>query len=275
MSATLGTFNNGSSSIVAGTNSTTPLTINSTAGIQFCNSNGTQLGTASSVCNISSTGVFNCSGLTISGPLTCSSLIIPNNGTITCLGSLTCNNTLNMNNNAITGVASLEYSGTISPMYSSPSYSSASQIGYSYTSSTSEYGTAKTASGTYNAWKTTSLPAGVWMLNYCIRLGCVSGGFVNVGSFGTSLNNVNNSLALYGFSKIWYGMAPVNGTNSISHISQYNYNGGMFPAFSGSYVWTATTAQTYYANVDIIFYGSIGSGGVALWDGYIQATRLA
>ena len=99
MSSTLGTFNNGFSSVVAGTNSTTPLTINSTAGIQFCNSNGTQL---NSLCNISSTGVFNCSGLTITGPLTCSSLIIPNNGTITCLGNLNCNNT------AITGVSSLD-----------------------------------------------------------------------------------------------------------------------------------------------------------------------
>lgn len=98
------------SSIGYGTNSTTPLTINSQAGIQFCNNSGGQLGT---LCNISSTGVFNCSGLTIAGPLTCSSLIIPNNGTITCLGNLNCNNTLNMNNNAITNVGSLACIGTL------------------------------------------------------------------------------------------------------------------------------------------------------------------
>ena len=107
--ATLGNSTNGTSYITYGGSGTIPLTINSTAGVQFCNNSNTpaQLGTN---CSISSSGVFNCSGLTISGPLTCSSLIIPNNGTITCLGSLNCSNTLNMNNNTITNVGGLTFS---------------------------------------------------------------------------------------------------------------------------------------------------------------------
>ena len=77
-----------------------PLTINSTAGVQFCNNGGTQLGNS---CSISSGGVFNCSGLTISGPLTCSSLSLTG-GTS---GYFICSSTLNMNGNAITGVTNL------------------------------------------------------------------------------------------------------------------------------------------------------------------------
>ena len=91
-----------------GYGSTGVLTINSTAGVQFCNNGTTALGATS--CSISSSGVFNCNGLTISGPLTCTSLIVPSGGTITCLGSLICNSTLNMNNNAISNVGGLTIS---------------------------------------------------------------------------------------------------------------------------------------------------------------------
>ena len=102
--ATLGTFGT-LSSIVAGTNSTTPLTINSSAGVQFKDTAGTtQLGNS---CSISGGGVFNCNGLTINGPLTCSSIIISNIGTIQCLGSFIFNSELNMNGNAIKGVGGL------------------------------------------------------------------------------------------------------------------------------------------------------------------------
>ena len=96
---------NTNSSIGYGGDTATPLTINSTAGVQFCNNGGTQLGNS---CSINSAGIFNCNGLTISGPLTCSSIIIPNGGgTITCLGTLNLSSTLNMNGNAITGVGGL------------------------------------------------------------------------------------------------------------------------------------------------------------------------
>ena len=82
------------------------LTINSTAGVTFCNSNGITLGAS-----ISSTGVLNCTGLTIGGPLTCTSLIAPNAmnfiGLLTCNTGLSCVGTLNMNSNAISGVTSL------------------------------------------------------------------------------------------------------------------------------------------------------------------------
>ena len=109
--ATLGTLDNGLSSIVAGSNETSALTINSSAGIQFCNTGGNQLG---GNCCISSTGIFNCMGLTISGPLTCSSIIVPSGGTFACLGSLTCNGincngTLYMNGNDIIGITTLSY----------------------------------------------------------------------------------------------------------------------------------------------------------------------
>ena len=166
--STLGTFNNGFSSVVAGTNSTTPLTINSAAGIQICNNSGVQLG---SVCNISSTGVFNCSGLTITGPLTCSSLIIPNNGTITCLGSLICNSTLNMNNNAITGVTSLEYSGTLNSTYSSLPIISTNSIGYVYSTSIVS---GQVCSGTKLIATISNLPIGVYAITYQVNFNAFS-----------------------------------------------------------------------------------------------------
>ena len=87
-----------------GSNLNLPLTINSTAGIIFCNNGGTQLGNS---CSISSNGVFNCMGLVLGGPLTCASLIVPSSGSITCLGSFNCSGVLNMNTNNISGVANL------------------------------------------------------------------------------------------------------------------------------------------------------------------------
>ena len=91
------------STIVSGL--TTPLTINSSAGVIFYNTAGTaELGNS---CNINNAGVFNCSGLTISNTLTCTNIIITTSGSINCLGNLNCNNLLNMNNNSITGCNSL------------------------------------------------------------------------------------------------------------------------------------------------------------------------
>jgi len=104
MAVFLGSNNNGLSFIRAGSDITTPLTINSSAGIQFCNTGSQQLG---GTCSISSNGLFNCSGLNIGGPLTCSSLIV--NNTITCLGSLVCNGTINLNNHEIIGATNITY----------------------------------------------------------------------------------------------------------------------------------------------------------------------
>ena len=90
-----------------GYGSAAALSINSSAGILFCNNTGISVGAS-----ISGTGILNCTGLTINGPLTCTSLIVPNamifNGLLTCNTGLTiASGTLNMNNNAITGVTSL------------------------------------------------------------------------------------------------------------------------------------------------------------------------
>ena len=84
------------SSIGYGTNGA--LTINSSAGVTFCSSGGTPLGAS-----ITTDGILNCKGLTINGPLTCTSLIAPNamifNGLLTCNSGLTCNGTLNLTSN--------------------------------------------------------------------------------------------------------------------------------------------------------------------------------
>jgi hypothetical protein len=96
---------NANSSI--GYGSAAALSINSSAGILFCNNTGISVGAS-----ISGTGILNCTGLIITGPLICTSLIAPNamifNGLLTCNTGLTiASGTLNMNNNAITGVTSL------------------------------------------------------------------------------------------------------------------------------------------------------------------------
>jgi len=76
--------NSANSSIGYGGSTTTPVTINSTAGVQFCNATGVNVGAS-----ISSTGISS-NGLNVTGPITCSSLIIPtSSGSINSLGAIT------------------------------------------------------------------------------------------------------------------------------------------------------------------------------------------
>jgi len=76
--------NSANSSIGYGGSTTTPVTINSTAGVKFCNATGVNVGAS-----ISSTGISS-NGLNVTGPITCSSLIIPtSSGSINSLGAIT------------------------------------------------------------------------------------------------------------------------------------------------------------------------------------------
>jgi len=97
MSRTLGSFNvNNTSSIVAGTNIFTPLTINSSNGVTFYKNDGsTTLGAS-----ISNAGIFNSSGFVLNGPLSNSSININSGGSITCLSAI--NNYGNMTTTGLT-----------------------------------------------------------------------------------------------------------------------------------------------------------------------------
>lgn len=105
--------NSTNSSIGYGGSITTPVTINSTAGVQFCNVNGANVGVS-----ISSAGVSS-NGLNVTGPISCSSLIIPtSSGSINSLGAitittpiLTCNGLTSTATGPITGINTLITSG--------------------------------------------------------------------------------------------------------------------------------------------------------------------
>ena len=171
-----------------GYGATGALTINSTTGVSFCNNAGTQ--SLGSVCSISSTGVLNCSGLTISGPLICTSLVVPVggmicNGTITCNNGLTISGTINASNATIsvgaitTGAittGAITTSGVTMSTQPIMNYGSSftaitnqNQIGYVYDFSSGTGGTASITT-TSTSYRLYTLPfpinAGMYIVQY-------------------------------------------------------------------------------------------------------------
>ena len=258
------------SSIGYGTSSIA-LTINSDKGVLFCNNTGGSLGTTA--CSISSTGVLNCNGLVISGPLTCSSLVFPSGG-MTCNGPLTCNfgltisGNINATNstiscNAITtsGLITQNYSAYAGGMTATSTFPSASQIGYTI------FGTSTTVANLttftiLSVYSVTIPAAGVWFISANCAL-LVSTSAATCTAIIIGLSNASNTIAVPGYSYI-----------QLQQSSTYIIPSGGTCAEALSQVVVTTAASIIYLNAQVAFSGgSINCPSAGL--SFIKATRIA
>jgi len=247
---------------------TTALTINSEKGVSFCNNTGGSLGTTA--CSISSTGILNCNGLVISGPLTCTSLVVPVGGMI-CNGTLTCNNGLTITGNIDATNATISCGNLITQIYSSyaggmtatSTSPSASQIGYTIFGTSSS--TANLSSGTTLSVYSVTIPvAGVWIISAnCALLVSVAAtcSYIIIG-----LSNTINTLPVAGsgYSYIQLQQSTLYVIPAAGYCSK---------ALSHVVVTTAANT-TIYLNAQAGFTpGTINCPSAGL--SFIKATRIA